>query len=251
VSHKLLNTYAWSANLKSAGSAGAFLLATCSLAGCPDDKTGAIAPVPTATATPTGTPPPPPGPLQTPAAKNGRLKFKGGDRITADLASALALEPSAVCKEFGLYDCAGLAHKITLGGVEPYNLTVYQASTERGVSTANAVERLALSACHMRMEKDFADKGKAKLFGELVGAAPSEASLSAVASRLYLKLLGRAATTEEIQAWSVSTQMPKLRQRRTPPKTMQPTAVSPWRPRKRRSSTDPVERSLVQRLRKL
>jgi hypothetical protein len=127
------------------------------------------------------------------------LKFKGGDRFSNDLASGLSLEKETLCKELGFYDCAAIAHKITLGGTEPYVQTIYTPISERTVSSSNAVERIALSACSKRSTLDFAKAAEAVVFQELVtsAAAPTNAALTAVVSRLYQRLLGREATTEE------------------------------------------------------
>ncbi len=132
-------------------------------------------------------------------SKRNNLKFKGGDRFSNDLATGLSLEKETLCKELGLYDCAAIAHKITLGGTEPYVQTVYTAINERTVSSSNAVERMALSACSKRSTLDFTKAAEAVVFQELATspASPAKAALTSVVSRLYQRLLGREATTEE------------------------------------------------------
>jgi hypothetical protein len=140
---------------------------------------------------------PAPPSISTVTSKNNRLKFKGGERLVADLATGLSLEPSELCKELGLYDCKTAAN-ISLGGVEPYVQTIYSPVGERTASTANAVERIALSACHLRMERDFAPAAQAALFAELAAPAPDLAKVEAVSKRLYQKLLNRDASLEEV-----------------------------------------------------
>ncbi len=133
---------------------------------------------------------------------HNRLKFKGGERYATDLAEALAIPRGDLCKELSAYDCADVVHKIALGGIEPYRQTIYRPLPDRSVASANAVDRIALSGCESRAAKDFADGAKAVLFGELVlaGAAPGNDAQAAVAKRLYLRLMRREATAEEVTA---------------------------------------------------
>jgi hypothetical protein len=147
-----------------------------------------------------------PAPAPAPAAvdpgvsRSNRLKFKGGERLAADLATGLGLERGELCSELGLYDCKAKAHNIALGGVEPYVQTIYTPVGELSVSTSNAVDRIALSACQTRAERDFNDASKAILFTELAADPNGATSAKAetIAKRLYRNLLNRDATSEEI-----------------------------------------------------
>jgi hypothetical protein len=139
-------------------------------------------------------------PVSTAVSRNNRLKFKGGERIVQDLAAGLALDRGEVCKELGIYDCKSAVHNIALGGVEPYVQTIYTPVEERTASTSNAVERIALSACHQRMGRDFANAAEALVFTELVADvnAVTPAKVEAVAKRLYRNLLSRDASADEV-----------------------------------------------------
>jgi hypothetical protein len=131
-------------------------------------------------------------------SRNNRLKFKGGERFAQDLATGLDLNPNELCKELGSYDCATVAHNISLGGVEPYVQTIYQPTGELRASASNAVERIAMSACHLRAERDAAKPADDTLFGSLA-RNPSAGESARVAARLYQRLLGRDATAEELE----------------------------------------------------
>jgi hypothetical protein len=160
-----------------------------SLGGCSKSANNEAAPTPT-----------PPAQQQGVSSKN-RVRFKGGVQIASNLAGGLQLERGEVCKELGAYDCASVAHSITLGGVEPYVKTIYSPIDQQRVSTSNAVERMALSACSTRVQRDFSNTGSAILFKDLqAGSAPTETAVAEVATRLYQKLLGRNASKAEIAA---------------------------------------------------
>jgi hypothetical protein len=86
--------------------------------------------------------------------------------------------------------------------MEPYVQTIYSPVAERTASTANAAERIALSACHLRVERDFAAKAEAVLFAEIT-LAPDAVKVETVSKRLYQKLLNRDATPEEVSHLTV------------------------------------------------
>jgi len=158
-----------------------------SAAGCGKNDEPSAAPAPSASAAPVA------------KSTHNRVKFKGGERFANDLAAALELPRGELCKELGVYDCQAAVHKIALGGVEPYRQTVYQPVRDRSMSSVNAVDRLALSACDARMARDFASPGTAIIFKEIAagGPAPVEA-VDTVSKRLYQRLLGRDASVEEL-----------------------------------------------------
>jgi hypothetical protein len=130
-------------------------------------------------------------------SKKNQVKFKGGERFAADLAAGLTLEKSELCSELGLYDCQKTAHNISLGGVEPYLSTIYTPIAERTVASSNATERIALSACSIRTERDFEKPTEAVLFGELTKTLATKEAVMAVGNRLYQRLLARDATLQE------------------------------------------------------
>lgn len=126
---------------------------------------------------------------------HNRLKFKGGVRYAADLSTALEVPRAEICKELSTYDCADTVHRIALGGVEPYRITLYQPLPNQTVSTANAVDRIALSACERRMQLDFAAPERAIVFGALQTPSPD---VTKAVETLYLRLLRRPVLQEEL-----------------------------------------------------
>ncbi len=122
------------------------------------------------------------------------LKRKDGEQLSRDLAQALEIGRNEVCLELGQYDCAEEAHKISLGGVEPYRLRIDEPLPGVGVAGPIAVERVALSACGLRARKDFEGPEPPVVFGPLGSAGGSRA---AVVDDLYERLLGRAPDPEE------------------------------------------------------
>lgn len=127
-----------------------------------------------------------------------RVKFKGGERIVADLAQALDLPKEDVCKELGTYDCQGVVHTISLGGVEPYRQTIYQPLKDRSMGSVNAVDRVMLSGCEVRASRDFGSPAAATLFKEITAGATHEA-VAAVGRRLYQRILRRDPSAGELE----------------------------------------------------
>lgn len=124
-----------------------------------------------------------------------KLKRKTGEQLTQDLAQALELSRDAVCRELGRYDCAQEAHRIVLGGVEPYRLRIDEPLPGIGVSAPIAVDRLALAACGAREKADFDGPETAVVFGPLVSGQADARAL--VVDEIYERLLGRAPDREE------------------------------------------------------
>jgi hypothetical protein len=177
---------------------GALAGAALALAACSnDDPAKPISlgrPSPAPTTAPTTTPPL--------VSAKGRVNFKGGRRYADDLARGLAVPRAELCRELSSFDCVDEVHNITLGGVDPYDAAIYRPSRERSVSTVNAVDRIALTACDGRAKRDFGDPDRAAIFGELArtAAAPTRAALVATANHLYAGLLGRDPNADEIDA---------------------------------------------------
>jgi hypothetical protein len=130
------------------------------------------------------------------ASTHNRVKFKGGKRIVADMASGLALETKDVCRELSTYECESIA-RVNLGGIEPYNLGVIQPLPERSAASMNAIDRLALSACEERAKRDFATPNTAVVFREVTAEIANEDQKKAVIHRLYTRLLGREPSSRE------------------------------------------------------
>lgn len=82
-----------------------------------------------------------------------RVKFKGRDRLRADLAQALGFAPGELCAELGRFDCFDV-HRISLGGVEPYDSNIFKPLEQTPITAPLAVERVALSACARRVDQD-------------------------------------------------------------------------------------------------
>lgn len=127
-----------------------------------------------------------------------RVKFKTQGRFVRDLASGLDLAPNEVCNELGLYDCYREAHRITLGGVEPYQRGIRDPLPVAPVTAPIAVDRVALTACATRVDRDFDVPTDAVLFGDLANGPTNDATLRAAANGLYDRLLRRDATPEEL-----------------------------------------------------
>lgn len=136
-------------------------------------------------------------------SRKARVKFKGGQRYATDLAAALEVPRSALCNELGQFDCVETVHRIALGGVDPYVKGVLEPLATSPVTAAIAVDRVALSACAVRVDADFAEPEAAVLFGALAGAEPGSTPpevLKTTAADLVDRLLRRDATPDEIAA---------------------------------------------------
>jgi hypothetical protein len=128
-----------------------------------------------------------------------RVRPKHGERFARDLASALELERSELCRELGRFDCVSEAHRITLGGVEPYRAGIDAPLSVAPVTAPIAYDRVALSACSTRVDRDFDAPGSAALFGPLA-SADSPAAREATSRMLYTRILRREAEPHEVQA---------------------------------------------------
>ena len=95
--------------------------------------------------------PPPP-----PTSPKANVRFKGPERIEADLAGVLALDPEEVCVEVGGASCTRAVHRVALGGVSPYDLGIYEP-TPLGATAPIAVDRVVLRACQTRIDRDLED----------------------------------------------------------------------------------------------
>lgn len=136
-----------------------------------------------------------PGAGPDPTSRSPSIKRKDGEQLSSDLAQALELDRSEVCRELGLYDCAREAHRIVLGGVEPYRLRIDVPLSGVGVSAPIAADRVALSACAARARLDLDGGGAPVVFGPLAEGAPD--GRARVVDALYDRLLGRAPDPEE------------------------------------------------------
>lgn len=137
------------------------------------------------------------------ASSKARVMPKHGEVWGRDLAIGLGLQEWELCTELGQLDCIAEAHLITLGGVEPTTLGIDQPLPNASVSAPIAVDRVAMSACGERYRRDQA--GPAVIFGPVLaeaGAVARRKVRDEVALLLVQRLLGRAATEEEVAALS-------------------------------------------------
>lgn len=141
---------------------------------------------------------PPPFAIST---KN-RLAWKRHRAFERDLLAGLDLEKQELCNELGLYSCVDFVHLVPLGGNEPFAKSQYEPLPSPTVTTPIAVDRVALSGCTQRAEKDAA--GPAVVFVDLdLGAASvDEAAAVATVDVLGKRLLGRALLPEEAAAFA-------------------------------------------------
>jgi hypothetical protein len=126
-----------------------------------------------------------------------RVQPRSGEVWARDVGNALGLQPWELCAELGTRDCVEEAHRITLGGVEPASLGIDAPLPEPSVSAPLAADRVAISACGERYARDKA--GPAVLFGPVLDR-DSRRSREEVSAALVLRMLGRPATSDEIDA---------------------------------------------------
>lgn len=132
-------------------------------------------------------------------SEKANLRFKEVIRLTNDFGQALGLPAAEVCLELGQYDCRAV-HAITLGGVEPYELGLFDPLSTT-VTTPIAVERLATHACERRVTRDLGSAGAVVFQGLADGALADadEPKVSAAITSLYRGAAQRDATASEIE----------------------------------------------------
>ncbi len=133
----------------------------------------------------------------------GTLRFKGPERLANDYALGLGLNTNELCKELGLYDCASVVHRVSLGGVDAYSHGLYEAPTTTGAATNSVVDRIALSACNARVTKDLATPASALVFKNIALTQgklsnPQSAEVRTALTELYQRALQRDPTETEI-----------------------------------------------------
>lgn len=146
--------------------------------------------------------PPPPFAIST----RNRLAWKRARAIESDLLAGLALEKQELCNELGIYSCVDFVHLVPLGGNEPFVKSQYEPLPAPTVTTPIAFDRVALSGCTARVDKDAG--GAPVVFTSLDLSAPSEADggealddadVAATLDGLGPRLLGRRLTPAEIE----------------------------------------------------
>lgn len=126
-----------------------------------------------------------------------RVMAKTGAVWGRDLANGLGLQTWELCSELGAYDCIDDAHRITLGGVEPTRLGIDDPLPNASASAPIAVDRVAISACAERYERDQA--GSPVLFGPVLDKDTKKAR-EEVAGNLVRRLLAREPRDAELDA---------------------------------------------------
>lgn len=94
----------------------------------------------------------------------GNIRFKGDVRFTAELSQILQLGAPELCSELGMYPCTTYVHVVALGGVDPYGKGLFEAPPTPGVAAPVVVDRVVLSACAARVQKDLATPSTAVIF---------------------------------------------------------------------------------------
>lgn len=120
-----------------------------------------------------------------------KLRIKDGSRIARDLEAALELPRDSLCKELGELSCLDSVHKISLGGVDPYEKSIFEGRKDIGLSTPLVLERIVLSACGKRVEMDLA--GESVIFSNIANLDNRGKAVNTLYERAFL----RSATTEE------------------------------------------------------
>ena len=133
-----------------------------------------------------------------PSAKQ-RLQFKGGERWLTDASTILSVDADTVCRELGESPCLEV-HGISLGGVEPYGLTIYESVSNQPLSAPLALERMAWMLCGERVERD--DTLPGGLFSEVLSVDATDASFDDAARSLVSRALLREASDAELGAFS-------------------------------------------------
>lgn len=138
-----------------------------------------------------------PAPEEPAASSKPRVRAKNGRRFAQQLSAGLELSEDELCSELGLFDCVEEAHLVVMGGVDAAGLGVAVPLPVAPVTAPIAYDRVALSACFERVDRDFESPGDAAIFGALTESDVSQEAREGVVSELYLRLLHREATDFE------------------------------------------------------
>jgi hypothetical protein len=127
------------------------------------------------------------------------VQWKRAAAIEADLSRALALSTDELCKELSDKNCIRDVHLVPMGGNEPYVSGLMKPSVEPLATTPAVVDRVLLSACSMRADRDA--KGKPEVFTKLKFDQPLPAAddpaITDTVVTLYRRLLARDPSSEE------------------------------------------------------
>lgn len=129
------------------------------------------------------------------------VQWKRAAAIEADLTRALALSPDELCKELSDKNCIRDVHLVPMGGNEPYVSGLMKPSVEPLATTPAVIDRVLLSACSTRADRDASGKPEVftKLeFDEQLPAADDPAIHDTVVT-LYRRLLARDPSSDEVK----------------------------------------------------
>ena len=123
------------------------------------------------------------------ASAKGQVRFKRNERLTADMAKSLGIPFASVCNELGLYPCTTTVHHLSLGGVDAYNIGVYEPLAFTGLTSPIVVDRVALSACTQRVTADLATPSTALIFKAITLDATGKLNVDSAEVKTALDLL--------------------------------------------------------------
>ncbi|MEL7368755.1 MAG: hypothetical protein AAFN74_07580 [Myxococcota bacterium] len=146
--------------------------------------------------------PPEDGPFA--PSNKASVRFKRHERLRNDLARALDLAPSEVCRELGQFDCTQVVHKVTLGGVSAYALGIFEPVEDTTLTAPLAVERTVLAACTRRVDIDSTRPPGQRIFDRIVLdndriADINDPEVATAVDALYKRALLRPARTTEVE----------------------------------------------------
>lgn len=129
-----------------------------------------------------------------------RLLWKRNIVLEQDIVRALELGPDEICNERGTASCTREVHHVALGGPAPFSLGLHRAMPAPMLSTAVVVDRVILSACTARVEKDAAGPPVVFTALDLADDPPDAGDDAFVATitALYRRFLSRDPTDEEM-----------------------------------------------------
>lgn len=143
------------------------------------------------------------------ASQKSNLRFKDVYRLKADLARAMKMPAEALCSELGQYDCFDEIHTIGLNGVDAYEANIYEAPEGLGITAPMIIDRVMLSACTARVDRDAValapggepDEGAFYVDVALDGGRLADIDSEAIAqsiNRMYTRAYLRQASEAEI-----------------------------------------------------
>ena len=119
------------------------------------------------------------------------------DAFANDLSVALDVPKAELCLELGVADCFGV-HELSLGAASPFQRGIYEAAKVPQITTAAASDRIVLTACITRADRDASSDPVVFKTVDLAAAAVDVAALKVDAEELFRRFHARDATTQEL-----------------------------------------------------